>query len=290
MRWALTAAFVATTVAGATGSSAETPTPAEAARVERTVRYALTLTNRSNERLQGAAVRVFAPAKQTSMQRAGVVTTSLPHEMLEDELGNRALRFRIDLAPQAVDTVSIEAMVEFTGSPAPVRIDDPAPWLEPGRYMEVEAPEIAQAARQVVGGTATELAASALAFVAGHVTSDGYVAEEHGALAALTSGTGDCTESMYLFVTLLRARGVPARGVSGFVLRGNTTLRAAGLHDWAEYHDGTTWQVADPYRRMLHPQEEDYLAMLILDGDASPLLGGMRRFTADAAALDVRME
>jgi Transglutaminase-like superfamily len=56
---------------------------------------------------------------------------------------------------------------------------------------------------------------------------------------------GDCTEHAVLTAALLRATGFPAHIVTGLAL-----LRVAGKwsafgHAWTEYHDGTSWQLAD---------------------------------------------
>jgi hypothetical protein len=56
---------------------------------------------------------------------------------------------------------------------------------------------------------------------------------------------GDCTEHAVLTAALLRATGFPTHVVTGLAL-----LRVAGKwsafgHAWTEYHDGTSWQLAD---------------------------------------------
>ena len=59
--------------------------------------------------------------------------------------------------------------------------------------------------------------------------------EERGALWALESGAGDCSEYSYLFVALCRAAGIPARIQAGFAFHRSSETLEDG-HMWAEYY------------------------------------------------------
>lgn len=67
---------------------------------------------------------------------------------------------------------------------------------------------------------------------------------EWGAVKALQKGKGDCTEFSDLFVTLCRAKGIPARTVSGYTLR---PYSISQKHNWAEvYLNDYGWVPFDP--------------------------------------------
>jgi hypothetical protein len=61
--------------------------------------------------------------------------------------------------------------------------------------------------------------------------------------AALGVGAGDCDVQNGLLALLLRASGVPARLVVGYVGRGGAAL--PGLHAWVEYASDGRWRAAD---------------------------------------------
>ncbi len=74
-----------------------------------------------------------------------------------------------------------------------------------------------------------------------------------GALAAYQSQSGVCTEFSDLFVTLARAKGIPARELQGFAFTNNKEIVSLSadndvLHSWAEYWDKNEnrWIPVDP--------------------------------------------
>lgn len=69
--------------------------------------------------------------------------------------------------------------------------------------------------------------------------------EERGALWALNSSIGDCSEYSYLFVALCRAVGIPARVNAGFAFYPNGQTVQDG-HMWAEYYlENYSWVPVD---------------------------------------------
>ena len=258
--------------------------------IQRTVRYSLTVRNTTAEPVEGAEVRVYAPVKETATQQTIGLDISQPFEVLEDDLGNQVVCLQFDLPAYGVRAVSVEARVAFATSPTPVRLAGVEQLTGPAPFIEVDHPLIHEAATKLGGTSPEDIARRAYEWVADHVIESGYVAEDLGALSTLKVGKGDCTESMYLFIALVRARGIPARGVEGFVIRGDAVLRAQEFHNWAEYYAGETWHLADPQRRVLGPAEEQYLAMRIIESPAAGPAATTRRFEALHPALEVRLE
>lgn len=56
------------------------------------------------------------------------------------------------------------------------------------------------------------------------------------AMEVLHSGKGDCDELSFLYVSLCRAAGIPARWVSGYMVKRNPEEYTG--HAWAEFYDG----------------------------------------------------
>lgn len=70
-----------------------------------------------------------------------------------------------------------------------------------------------------------------------------YPPEKRGVKNAFSTLKGDCGQYTYLFVTLARIAGVPARSVNGF----NFSPEEIGYHVWAEvFLDGYGWVPVDP--------------------------------------------
>ena len=89
-----------------------------------------------------------------------------------------------------------------------------------------------------------------------------------GALWALNNRRGDCTEQADLFVALCRARGIPARRMSGYLCDRNRRLVPALFHDWAEYYDGNRWQRVDVQQQAFETAVADHVAMRVHAGGA----------------------
>jgi transglutaminase-like putative cysteine protease len=88
-------------------------------------------------------------------------------------------------------------------------------------------------------------------FVAQTLKKTPYDPADHGAVWALQNRHGDCTEFTDLFVTLCRAKGIPARACDGYItteIQKNDTAK----HDWAEvYLDKCGWVPIDPLHTYL---------------------------------------
>ncbi len=126
-------------------------------------------------------------------------------------------------------------------------------------------PSIRAAARRAAGSeTEPLLMAGRLSrYVARRLANSGRGAAAASALEALRQGRGDCTEHAALMVALARAKGIPARRVSGLVHGGTSFI----FHDWAEVYIDDRWIPCDPskgtvglpacYLRLGHGSEHD---------------------------------
>ena len=107
-------------------------------------------------------------------------------------------------------------------------------------------PQVKELAAKAVGDAKTprEKVARLVPFVQDFVK-DEVRPETVSVTEIIASKRGDCSEHTVLFVTLARAAGVPARGVSGLLYMGDDALAFAG-HAWAEVALDGKWVPVDP--------------------------------------------
>ena len=113
---------------------------------------------------------------------------------------------------------------------------------------------------------------------------------DRGALYALKYKKGDCTEYMHLFAALCRVNNIPARGIGGYICRGNCILKPSGYHNWAEFYDAGTWYSVDPQNKVFMKNSSDYIAMRIIGDTTGNPMGTYHRFRFKGEGLAVRMK
>ena len=280
-------------LAGKTGrgqrSVAHAESSADPYPVRRHLRYSLTIRNTSSTLVRAAAVRAIAPADRTAAQKSIEISASMPFETATDAVGNQTLMFRVTLAPFASKIIAVDAVVALAEERRPERLQDRKAYLAADQFAEVDNAAIQGAAASIGRSGADALAPQLVAWASDHVADVGYVAERRGALFALEEKRGDCTDAADLLVAVARARALPARRVSGFVVDGDTVVRSADYHDWAEVYVQGAWRIADPNKRVFDSQSQRYVSMRILSPREADLLGG-RRVTASDPRLVVAVE
>jgi len=88
----------------------------------------------------------------------------------------------------------------------------------------------------------------------------------------------------FLLAALCRAAGIPARVMGGYIVRQDCVLKPHEYHNWAEFHDGTAWRVADPQRNTFMEEEDAYVAVEICDGSRD-----WSRFKVEGDGVTARM-
>lgn len=259
--------------------------------IQRTVRYSFTLHNPRAQPLEQPVFIVHAPVKATSTQRVDRIASSLPVQATVDPWGNQALHVAVgSMPPYATRVVTIDAQLSLGDAPLPTPAT-PAElrvFTQPERFVESDDPQLQQLARTLKAATATETAQRAYHFVRQSLARTGFTPEDRGARRALAEKAGDCTEHAYLLAALLRANGIPARVLGGYLIGESGLLKAEDFHNWTEFYADGAWQLADAHQGNFRRNASRYVATRVTaPSDAS--VRAPHRYTAAGSGLQVTM-
>lgn len=257
----------------------------------RHIQYSFTLQNTKNTVIPTAEFWTYAPVKKTANQKFVGLKTGYSYKTTSDDLGNQVLQFTFnEIPPFGTKIINIRAELEVFQKPKPMAVKNLQPFLAPEKYIESNAPEIINLAKKLKVPDDLKTAKKIFSWVSRTLTYIGYVKNDRGALWALKQKKGDCTEFMYLFVALCRASGIPARGVGGYVINKNSTLRPADYHNWAEFYVTGLWRVADPQKKVFMKNESHYIAIRIINRQSENSMGDFHRFRFAGEGLTVKMK
>ncbi|HLW64865.1 MAG TPA: transglutaminase domain-containing protein [Gemmataceae bacterium] len=191
------------------------------------------------------------------------------------ENGSSYARFVIANPPRSLKlTIDCEAVLYgydlgtatalFSGKTEPETRRALAPFLAEEKYLEVNDTSIQHAAKSIPGSNGEKGVRNVMDFVVKTLRKTPFDPADHGAVWALKNKHGDCTEFADLFVTLCRAKGIPARVCEGYI----TTDVAKGdtpKHNWTEvYLDNLGWVPVDPLHTFLNLVTVDHLRPVYL--------------------------
>ncbi|MBN1141611.1 MAG: transglutaminase domain-containing protein [Deltaproteobacteria bacterium] len=207
----------------------------------------------------------------------------MPFTLGTDPRGNSFLHFQLPpLAPFGQKEIRVTARLLMF--PDPGRTDFRPP---PNPSLPPVAPEIAALAQQVAARGEGDVTKRLFDWVTANIRYGGASGRDRGALHALKSGEGDCTDMALLFSALCRAQGIPSRTVGGFVCERNTNLSAASYHNWAEFFRHGRWWIADPSQKRFQPDGAAYVAFHIEEeGEGARY----QRFKIEGDQLRARMQ
>jgi len=259
--------------------------------VPRHIQYSFTLQNRTNRLVKEAEFWTYAPVKQTATQQCMNVEASHPFQVISDDLGNQILHFSFrNLPPYATKIVTIKAELLLSDTPNHVSVKDLRAYLQPEKHCESDNPEISGLAKKLKAPEPDKTAENIFRWVAGNVQYSGYLRNARGALYALRSKKGDCTEFMYLFAALCRANEIPARAIGGYVCNENAVLKPNAYHNWVEFYDDGIWSIADPQRKIFMQNQSHYIAMQVISESPKNPMGNYHRFRFAGEGLKVKMD
>lgn len=228
------------------------------------LRLGFEVENPTNRSIEAPEFWAYLPVMRTAHQYVNSVEANVPMRLISDASGNQRAVFVLErLPPYGKKYVQVTVHLGMSDAPVATGTDaDPQAYLGPQPFMESDAPAIKQLATEL--DVKTDVS-PAVEWVHRAIRNPGYVANDRGALYALRTRVGDCSDHMNLLGALLRAGGIPARGVAGFVQPESGVVRAAQLHNWIEYYDGAGWVGLDADRGLRTLPGTQYVAMRIID-------------------------
>ena len=191
-----------------------------------------------------------------------------PGEISRDSKGNQIARHSIASLnsgeSNVIKTVQIFRAAEIALKIEPEKVEGYesvirviSPYLSPSSGIESDNPLIMTKAKEIIAGEINPYlkAKKIFEFLNSHMRyANAGEPSNLGALSALQTGVGVCEDYADLMVALLRAAGVPARTVSGWmgnitgelITADETGLKSPG-HMWLEYYlPGYGWVPSDP--------------------------------------------
>lgn len=209
------------------------------------VRYSISLRNNSAHAVNNAAVDIFIPENSAS-QQLQVLKATFPFLQQDGKALNTAHFLLEQVAPYSENIITLTAQLALRDSPVIEKLPHKYTYLADGDLLQLTNPAL-QTLKQKLAEDNGYVDA-VYQWLITHMKYAGYIQEDRGAAYALSTRTGDCTEYMYLLMALLRANGIPARGMAGFYLHsaGSQLLKAKDYHNWVEYYDGKAWRILDP--------------------------------------------
>lgn len=255
----------------------------------RQLRFVLTLLNPRTKTLFDQVLWMYVPIKHGAAQDIVSVETQANHSVDTDTLGHNILKIQLaELPPLAQRVFSLTVNVAVYSTPRQMTLSLSENWLEAEAYTEVGDHRIQALALQLRGETPRQTARNIYDWVASNVAYAGYVADDLGALYALTEKKGDCTEYAFLVVALARASQIPARMVGGYVIDRNSAPRADEYHNWAELYLEGTWQIVDAQKQNWLQPCDQYIAFRYFRGIPVNNIGLAHRYKVDGD-MQVRM-
>lgn len=256
--------------------------------VTKTLKFSYTLTNTSADFIAEAEFLSFLPLVLPGSQVITSLDASQDYEILDHDSNQHSIKFVIhNLPPYGSKVINLAIEVEVSALPQ-VQAIKKALYLKEEKYIEITSTPVQSIVQSLP--RAEEPTKIIYEWLANNINDAGYVAENKGAKFALEKRLGDCTEHMYAFIALARAKGIPARGVAGFVVDNSAAvLASASYHNWAEFHDGKKWILVDPQRKIYDDKYQHYLPFRHFGGDPAAGELSTNRFLATDQRISIHL-
>jgi hypothetical protein len=255
----------------------------------RQLRFVLTLSNPQTKTLFDQVLWMYVPIKHGAAQDVVSVDTQVKHSVDTDILRHSILKIQLaELPPLAQRVFSLTVNVTVYSTPRQIKLSVSENWLEAEAYTEVGDNRIQALALQLRGEIPWQAARNIYDWVVSNIAYAGYIADDLGALYALTEKKGDCTEYAFLVVALARASQIPARMVGGYVIDRNSAPRADEYHNWAELYLEGAWRIVDAQKQNWLQPCDQYVAFRYFRGVAINNIGLAHRYKV-AGDMQVRM-
>ncbi|WP_175517935.1 transglutaminase-like domain-containing protein [Thiothrix caldifontis] len=257
--------------------------------VEKSIRYKLEIKNPKNKTVEEAMIQLALPAN-VSRQQIKNLNVSTRYEQIPHDQWNQSLSLHLPtLAPYESTIIDIRVDLVMEKQPKAEPLPDPEPYLKAEKYLEFNNVQLQQVSASLKANNAMDIAKEIYAWDLENIAISGFLDQERGALFTLEEKKGDCTGHMYLFGALARAKGIPARMMSGFIVESNKLLKAQDYHNWAEIYIDGAWRVVDAMNKNFMGSEDHYVAMKVtVPSKANSFAWSQRLFSAPSG-LKVRL-
>jgi len=200
---------------------------------------------------------VLLPKTEARRQKVAAIEYSSPPKLVYEKDGQQYAQFRFVVFPSQL-TIKFDLEVlrydlttaKLNPQPRKETPESLAQWLVHEKYLEKDALFVRQIANRLTGSNRTALVQACFDHVVKNLQRTSHTEQDVGGLRTLFDKKGDCTEFADAFITLCRAKGIPARNCTGYILG---PFSDTARHDWAEVYFGEFgWVPFDPH----HTQAE----------------------------------
>lgn len=235
----------------------------------KTLRYHYQVKNTTNELIDAAELSVMVPIDIRSRQRVVMINANSDFLNVKSSESSSVTFTIQDLPPYATKIIDLTVQLEVSDR-VPLDILLTPKYTQTAKYIEVNSTEVQTLASQFLSlRNNIEYAEHIKDWLFNNVQKLSYIAENRGARYAIAQRQGDCTEHMFGFVSLMRARGISARGVAGFYLPKDVSLIGADdYHNWAEFYHWGRWLLVDSLKNIFNADYENYIVVRFIDGDS----------------------
>ncbi|MHC4214213.1 MAG: transglutaminase-like domain-containing protein, partial [Planctomycetota bacterium] len=223
-----------------------TPNPVtkETRKVEMDLGYDFTVTGRTDR----MKLLVLLPRSISGRQKIESVSCNPPASRIINKNGNRYAQFQF-FKPKKRFSVNIKVHAELyrydldtaRKKKGKYHVEEPdlGEFLIDERLIQKDDESIRAMAKKINGRSRLETVKKVYEYVIDTLEFGGLFEDEFGAVQALSQKKGDCTEYSDLFVALCRAKGIPARVVTGYTIRFDSV---PPKHHWTEvYFENLGW-------------------------------------------------
>lgn len=246
--------------------------------LERRLRMQVTFHNPMPLELRNQRFWCYLPMTDLG-QMLSDVSVTIDHQVSMDSWGHRVLSLRFERFPAyGSQTVGISFIVRNSDKICARVHEEPNRWMQPGSFIESDAPQVRTLGMRLRRSTDLETQLAIFQWVKQELSYEGYVPQDRGALYALLTKSGDCTEFAALVVALSRACGIPARMLGGYVVDRDTLLRAIDYHNWAEVLLDGRWFIVDAQKGQWMPPRRQYIPFEVYHDEVANEMGLSHRY------------
>jgi transglutaminase-like putative cysteine protease len=226
-----------------------------AAESERLValRATITVANKGDSELNPYYFNLTIPAEDHALQRLARIEYSYDDKYTMGQHANgvdKYLKFTLKIPPRS--TFTREVIFHLRLNPYDYKkekqagTDDPGRYfLKPSKYVESNSPEVRRIAENIKSANTDKEDQLLAAYMYPQLHFVYRQIDNRGALYALRSGIGDCTEYAATFVAIARALDIPARLTSEFLFT-KRIIFSEPNHHAAEVYLRGHWIPVDP--------------------------------------------